>query len=114
MAIENKLADIHDQPFDPNHQLFTKDSIIQAISHLPIKTPGIYNISMCHYKWACNFYGNILSFLFRIFVKHNHIPLKTKLNINIALPKYDHSATLDTKQNPSKYLTILIYDCFHI
>ena len=53
--------------------------------------------------FLCQFYSVLLPNFFNSLIKFNYIPPIMKLNVNIALPKYDSTVSSETKQNPSKY-----------
>lgn len=91
------------EPPPPSSFSFDSDSISLAITALKIKTPDIFHLSMLQYKWGISYYSATLCQLFNIFIQFNFIPPLLKLNVNVALPKYQHNAKLVIKQDPSKY-----------
>ena len=87
----------------PSSFLFDSESISLAISALQVKTPGIFHLSMLQYKWGISYYTSTLYRLFNIFIHFNYIPHLLKLNVNVALPKYQSNSELNIKHDPSKY-----------
>ena len=82
---------------------FSPKLITSAIHTLDNKTPGVFQLNLLHYKWGSDFYASTLSNLFNLFIEYDYLPISLKLNVNVALPKYDHLAKTSVKQNPSKY-----------
>ena len=91
------------EPPPPSSLSFDSDSISLAITALKVKTPGIFHLSLLQYKWGISYYSVTLCQLFNMFIQFNYIPHLLKLNVNVALPKYQHNSELHVKQDPSKY-----------
>lgn len=100
-------------PYEDDQPLY-KNYILLTLKHLQKdKAPGLSQIPISYYYWGGGAMADMLLQWYRTIEQYGIVPWNMNIDIKTPFPKYDTTATEETKQDPTKYRPIALQNSIY-